>query len=108
MNDTNEISTESFAQQAETFFLHILELSSIDKETLISTNATITKVEKIGLTIITDSGETVICVKSGIVGYKKKDCTFGKRVYCRNISTNGKCYSSIVEMSYGGLIGFFC
>lgn len=106
--DTNEISTESFAQQAETFFLHILELSSIDKETLISTNATITKVEKIGLTIITDSGETVICVKSGIVGYKKKDCTFGKRVYCRNISTNGKCYSSIVEMSYGGLIGFFC
>ena len=43
--DTNEISTESFAQQAETFFLHILELSSIDKETLISTNATITKVE---------------------------------------------------------------
>lgn len=106
--DTNEISTELFAQQAETFFLHILELSSIDKETLISTNATITKVEKIGLTIITDSGETVICVKSGIVGYKKKDCTIGKRVYCRNISTNGKCYSSIVEMSYGGLIGFFC
>lgn len=106
--DTNEISTELFAQQAETFFLHILELSSIDKETLISTNATITKVEKIGLTIITDSGETVICVKSGIVGYKKKDCTIGKRVYCRNISTNGRCYSSIVEMSYGGLIGFFC
>ena len=105
--DTNEISTELFAQQAETFFLHIFELSSIDKETLISTNATITKVEKIGLTIITDSGETAICVKPGIVGYKKKDCTIGKRVYCGNISTNGKCYNSIVEMSYGGLIGFF-
>lgn len=105
--DTNEISTELFAQQAETFFLHIFELSSIDKETLISTNATITKVEKIGLTIITDSGETAICVKPGIVGYKKKDCTIGRRVYCGNISTNGKCYNSIVEMSYGGLIGFF-
>lgn len=105
--DTNEISTELFAQQAETFFLHIFELSSIDKETLISTNATITKVEKIGLTIITDSGETAICVKSGIVGYKKKDWTIGRRVYCGNISTNGKCYNSIVEMSYGGLIGFF-
>lgn len=105
--DTNEISTELFAQQAETFFLHIFELSSIDKETLISTNATITKVEKIGLTIITDSGETAICVKPGIVGYKKKDWTIGRRVYCGNISTNGKCYNSIVEMSYGGLIGFF-
>ena len=105
--DTNEVSTELFAQQAETFFLHIFELSSIDKETLISTNATITKNEKIGLTIITDSGETAICVKPGIVGYKKKDCTIGKRVYCGNISTNGKCYNSIVEMSYGGLIGFF-
>lgn len=106
--DTNEISTELFAQQAETFFLHIFELSSIDKETLISTNATIVKVEKIGLTIITDSGKTAICVKRGIVGYKKKDCTIGRRVYCGNISTNGKCYNSIVEMSYGGLIGFFC
>lgn len=105
--DTNEISTELFAQQAETFFIHIFELLSINKETLISTNATITKVEKIGLTIITDSGETAICVKPGIVGYKKKDCTIGKRVYCGNISTNGKCYNSIVEMSYGGLIGFF-
>lgn len=105
--DTNEISTELFAQQAETFFLHIFELSSINKETLISTNATIAKVEKIGLTIITDSGETAICVKPGIVGYKKKDCTIGRRVYCGNISTNGKCYNSIVEMSYGGLIGFF-
>lgn len=105
--DTNEISTELFAQQAETFFIHIFELLSINKKTLISTNATITKVEKIGLTIITDSGETAICVKPGIVGYKKKDCTIGKRVYCGNISTNGKCYNSIVEMSYGGLIGFF-
>lgn len=105
--DTNEFSTELFAQQAEAFFFHIFELSNIDKETLISTNSTITQVDKLGLTIIKDSGEIATCVKPGIVGYKKKECTIGKRVYCGNIGANGRCYNSIVEMSYGGLIGFF-
>lgn len=105
--DTNEFSTELFAQQSEAFFLHIFELSHIDKETLISTNSTITHVDKLGLTIIKDSGEIATCVKPGIVGYKKKECTVGKRVYCGNIGTNGRCYNSIVEMSYGTLIGFF-
>lgn len=105
--DTNEFSTELFAQQSEAFFLHIFELSRIDKETLISTNSTITQVDKLGLTIIKDSGEIAACVKPGIVGYKKKECTVGKRVYCGNIGTNGRCYNSIVEMSYGALIGFF-
>lgn len=38
---------------------------------------------------------------------QKKTCTIGRRVYCGNIGSNGKCYGSIVEMSYGGLIGFF-
>lgn len=106
--DTNEFSTELFAQQAEAFFFHIFELSNIDKETLISTNSTITQVDKLGLTIIKDSGEVATCVKPSIVGYKKKECTIGKRVYCGNIGANGRCYNSIVEMSYGGLIGFFC
>ena len=105
--DTNEISTELLAQQAEAFFLRIFELSNIDKETLISTNSTITQVDKLGLTIIKDSGEIATCVKPRIVGYKKKECTIGKRVYCGNIGTKGKCYNSIVEMTYGGLVGFF-
>ena len=83
--DTNGFSTELFAQQSEAFFLHIFELSHIDKETLISTNSTITHVDKLGLTIIKDSGEIATCVKPGIVGYKKKECTVGKRVYCGNI-----------------------
>lgn len=105
--DTNEISTELFVQQSESFFLRIFELSKVNKKSLISTNATITKVDKMGLTVIKDSGETAVCVKLGIVGYKKKECTIGKRLYCGNISTNGRCYNSIVEMSYEGLIGFF-
>lgn len=105
--DTNEFSTELFAQQADAFFLHIFELSRIDKETLISTNSTITQVDKQGLTIIKDSGEIATCVKPGIVGYKKKECAIGKRIYCGNIGTNGRCYNSIVEMPYGALIGFF-
>ena len=105
--DTNEFSTELFAQQSEAFFLHIFELSCIDKETLISTNSTITQVDKLGLTIIKDSGEIATCVKPGIVGYTKKECTVGKRVYCGNIGKNGRCYNSIVEMSYEALIGFF-
>ena len=89
---------------------HSLNISSktgIDKESLIITNSTITNTEKIGISVITDSGESVLCVKPGIVGYKKKTCTIGRRVYCGNIGSNGKCYGSIVEMSYGGLIGFF-
>ena len=105
--DTNELSTELFAQQASTFFEHFFETTGIDKESLIITNSTITNTEKIGISVITDSGESVLCVKPGIVGYKKKTCTIGRRVYCGNIGSNGKCYSSIVEMSYGGLIGFF-
>lgn len=105
--DTNELSTELFAQQASTFFGHFFETTGIDKESLIITNSTITNTEKIGISVITDSGESVLCVKPGIVGYKKKTCTIGRRVYCGNIGSNGKCYSSIVEMSYGGLIGFF-
>ena len=105
--DTNEISTELLAQQAEAFFLRIFELSNIDKDTLISTNSTITQVDKLGLTIIKDSGEIATCVKPGIVGYKKKECTIGKRVYCGNIGTKGRCYNSIVEMTYGELIDFF-
>ena len=106
--DTNEFSTELFAEQSETFFMHIFELSRIDKEASISTNSTITQVDKLGITIIKDSGEIATCVKPGIVGYKKKECTIGKRVYCGNIGTNGRCYNSIVEMSYGALIGVFC
>ena len=105
--DTNELSTDLFAQQASTFFEHFFEITGIDKESLIITNSTITSTEKIGLTVITDSGDNILCVKPGIVGYKKKTCTAGRRVYCGNIGSNGKCYSSIVEMSYGGLIGFF-
>ena len=105
--DTNELSTELFAQQASTFFEHFFETTGIDKESLIITNSTITNTEKIGISVITDSGESVLCVKPGIVGYKKKTCTIGRRVYCGNIGSNGKCYSSIVEMSYGGLVGFF-
>ena len=105
--DTNEISTELFAQQAETFFMRMFELSSIEKESLINTNSTITAVDKIGLHVITDDGENAICVKPGIVGYKKRNCTPGQRIYCGNIGKYGRCYSSIIEMSYGGLIGFF-
>ncbi len=104
--DTNHFSTELFAQQSEAFFMHIFDILRIDKKTLISTNSTITQVNK-GITIIKDSGEIATCVKPGIVGYKKKKCTIGKRVYCGNIGTNGRCYNSIVEMSYGELIGFF-
>ena len=105
--DTNEFSNELFAQQANSFFLHIFELSKIDKESSIYTNSTITQVDKFGLTIIKDSGETAICVKSGIVGYKKKECVVGKRMYCGNIGKNGRCYNSIVEMSYEELINYF-
>lgn len=105
--DTNELSADLFAQQASTFFEHFFETTGIDKEALIITNSTITNTEKIGISVITDSGESVLCVKPGIVGYKKKTCTIGRRVYCGNIGSNGKCNGSIVEMSYGGLIGFF-
>ena len=104
--DTNEKDTILSVQEVDVFFSTILELSNINKESLIQTNSTITGYNKNGFTVITDSGEIVECIMPGIVGYKKKECTIGKRVYCGK-SSNGKCYASVVEMSYRGLIDFF-
>lgn len=102
--DTNEVS---FIRQAQSFIGYISSLSAFDKEKIIPTNSTITTSDKAEFTVITDSGDTIICKTIGAVGYKKKFCVAGKRVYCSNISPNKICYHSIVEMSYGELLTFF-
>jgi hypothetical protein len=104
---TNEMSIELFVKLAEDFFSHLLDITKIDTKALISTNSTITNTGKAGLFVITDSGETVECFKHGIVGFKKKDWSIGKRVYCGNIGNNNRCYNSILEVSYDRLINFF-
>ena len=98
---------DTFAEQASVFFIRIFETAKVDKESLIVTNSTITRQDKPGFVVLTDEGKEVKCVVPGIVGYKKKLCVPGKRVYCVNVGTNNLCYCSIMEMSYGGLIGFF-
>lgn len=104
--DTNEISTELFAQQSDLFFTHIFDIAGVNKSSLIPTNSTITDVNKTGLTLITDSGNKAFCAIPNIVGFKRKECTIGKRLYS-NVTAKGKCYNSIVEMTYESLITIF-
>ena len=70
----------------------------------IKTNAVVDNVLPTGVSVITDSGEKISCLKGFMVGFSRINCTPGKRLFCCTdyISDplKDKCTLSVLEMSF--------
>ena len=102
-------AADSFIQQIENNIKNILDIEGIKGKDFISTNSAITQNGTGPFTVIGDDGKTVKCTKQGCVfiGNKKtflSNDIIGKRVFCGNLSPDGICRCSIVEMSYSNLL----
>lgn len=102
-------TSESFIQQIENNIKKLYNIEGIKGKDIISTNSTITQGGTGPFTVIMDDGRTVTCTKMGCVSFAKKKLflspdVIGKRVYCGNLSPDGICRCSIVEMTYGYLL----
>lgn len=71
---------------------------------IIKTNAVVDKVLPTGVSVVTDSGEKITCLKGFMVGFSRINCTPGKRLFCCTdyISDPQKdvCTLSVLEMSF--------
>ena len=76
----------------------------ITLSTNIKTNAVVDKVLPTGVSVITDNGEKISCLKGFMVGFSRINCTPGKRLFCCTdyISDPQKdiCTLSVLEMSF--------
>lgn len=102
-------TSKSFIQQIENNIKRLYNIEGIKGKDIISTNSTITQGGTGPFTVIMDDGRTVTCTKMGCVSFGKKKLflspdVIGKRVYCGNLSPDGICRCSIVEMTYGYLL----
>ena len=100
---------ESFLQQIENDLINILNAEGVNYKDIISTNSTITEGGTGPFSVIMDDGRNITCTKQGCIhlGNRKtllKDDIIGKRVFCGNISPDGVCRCSIVEMTYSNLL----
>ena len=104
------VASGTLASQADSFFTEIFEIAKIDTKSQIHTNSTIVSVtlsnNKTPFTVLTDNGERIECMRP-VVGYKKKNCQVGDRIYCGNIDSKNRTYNSIFGMSYGELMKHF-
>ena len=76
----------------------IFEQFSIEKDTVITTNAVVIENTKDGVFVQTDFGQKVKCAKPSFVGYSRDNAAVGKRVYCKP-SNNDVSYMSLAEMN---------
>ncbi len=98
-----EIEKSELAKQVKAKLLSVLYSEGINTEEVITTNARLQEFEYKHIVAITDGGKTIQCLPP--VGFKKKDANIGDRMFCiGNFSKTDICYSSIMEMSYSGLI----
>lgn len=102
-------TSKTFIQQIENNIKRLYNIEGIKGKDIISTNSTITQGGTGPFTVIMDDGRTVTCTKMGCVSFGKKKIflspdVIGKRVYCGNLSPDGICRCSIVEMTYGYLL----
>lgn len=70
----------------------------------IKTNAVVDKVLPTGVSVITDSGEKITCLKGFMVGFSRINCTPGKRLFCCTVYISDPqkdyCTLSVLEMSF--------
>ena len=70
----------------------------------IKTNAVVDKVLPTGVSVITDSGEKITCLKAFMVGFSRINCTPGKRLFCSTVYISDPqkdiCTLSVLEMSF--------
>lgn len=85
-------------------FDSIYENEHITLSEIIKTNAVVDKVLPTGVSVITDSGEKIICHKGFMVGYSRANCTSGKRLFCGMANNSGSqkgiCFLSVMQMSF--------
>ena len=102
-------AADSFIQQIENNIKKILRIEGYKGKDLISTNSKITQGGTGPFEVIMDDGRSVKCTKQGCVAFGNKKVfltpnIIGKRVFCANLSPDGICRCSMVEMSYDNLL----
>ena len=102
-------AADSFIQQIENNIKKILRIEGYKGKDLISTNSKITQGGTGPFEVIMDDGRSVKCTKQGCVALGNKKIflapnIIGKRVFCANLSPDGICRCSMVEMSYDNLL----
>lgn len=80
----------------------VYDSESIDTQSNIRTNGTITSLSATGVEVLGDSGDNFTCVKPYCVGYNRENAIPEKRIYALGIK-NGLSYQSLIQMTYGEL-----
>lgn len=100
-------SSESYiANEAVKSLEKIYQICNIQPENTIITNARVVNLSLEGVEVLTDEGQSIICLKSSYVGYNRENATIGNRVFCAP-GKNGMSYSTISEMTYSELFERF-
>ena len=99
-----EDDKDEFNDVLVSLFDKIYENEHINIATSIKTNATVDKVLPIGVSVVTDMGEHIICHKGFMAGFSRANCTSGKRLFCGVINNTGAhkgfCYLSVLQMTF--------
>lgn len=85
----------------------LMQQLGIDLGLPIVTNATITMVDNKRVWLTTDTGESLYCFKSNIIGYEKEKLIRGQRVFSQSNTKKDVSYILINEMSYQDLLDRF-
>lgn len=97
-------SEDEFNDVVISLFDSIYEKEHITLSANIKTNAVVDNVLPTGVSVITDSGEKIICHKGFMVGFSRSNCTPGKRLFCGTVNNSGPqkgiCFLSVLQMSF--------
>ena len=102
--DKEESIEEEYNDVLISLFDKIYKDEHIDFSANIKTNAIVDMILPTGVSVITDSGEQIICHRGFMAGFSRANCFPGKRLYCGNVNNTGThkgiCYISVLQMSF--------
>lgn len=100
---TNNIfSPQKLANALDNVVAKMFSILSIENETIIPTNATITEINETYILALSDNGETTQLSKH-MINYKKRNWSIGARLYINSIS-GLECPFSIMETTFHNLL----